>query len=418
MIASYFKWGSYLKRVLSTPAGPYLSSLAEELHRQGFSYWILRGRLKGAAHFSDWNRRQEGLIEHLHEDMFGRFEIHLRACRCPAPLRLSKHQEETALAGARALIEHLRRRGIIKSPPPLTKEAEPPALLSGFCYWMRCQRGTQEKTLHAYGRVIKDALHDLGGDPSRFHAEAIRTFILSRTKGKSRSNAKEVTSVTRMFLRYLIAEGKCRAGMDDAVPTIAMWRLSALPRYLPAADIERVIAGCDGNTAVGLRDRTAVLLMARLGLRAGDVRTMDLSDIDWRHASVRVLGKSHAEVKLPLTQEVGEALLEYLRHGRPPVQSTTRVFVTMQAPWKPLEVSAVSGIVARAIARAGIKARFRGAHVLRHSAATAMLREGANLQQIGAVLRHRYLDTTAHYAKVDVNRLREIALPWPEVFPC
>jgi len=206
--------------------------------------------------------------------------------------------------------------------------------------------------------------------------------------------------------------------MDDAVPTIAMWRLSALPRYLPAADIERVIASCDRDTPVGLRDRAAILLMARLGLRAGDVRKMDLNDIDWRHASVGVLGKSRHEVKLPLTQEVGEALLEYLRRGRPPVQDTTRVFVSMSAPWKPLEVSSVSGMVGRAIARAGIESQFRGAHVLRHSAATTMLREGANLQQIGAVLRHRYLDTTAHYAKVDVNRLREIALPWPEVFPC
>jgi integrase/recombinase XerD len=418
MIASYFKWGSYLKRVLSTPAGPYLSSLAEELHSQGFSYWILRARLKGAAHFSDWNQQQGGSIEHLHENMLGHFEIHLRACRCPRPLRLSRHQEEKALAGARALIEHWRRRGIIKCPPPLTKGAEPPALLSGFCDWMRCQRGVQEKTLHAYGRVIKDALHDLGADPSRYDAELIRNFILSRTKGKSRSNAKEVTSVMRMFLRYLIAEGRCRAGMDHAVPTIAMWRLSALPRYLPAAEIERVIASCDRSTAVGLRDRAAVLLMTRLGLRAGDIRTMDLRDLDWTRASVRVSGKSRYEVQLPLTQEVGDALLEYLRRGRPPVQDTTRVFVTMLAPWKPLQVSSISAIVERAIARAGIEAPFRGAHVLRHSAATAMLREGANLQQVGAVLRHRYLDTTAHYAKVDVNRLREIALPWQEVFPC
>jgi site-specific recombinase XerD len=283
---------------------------------------------------------------------------------------------------------------------------------------MQCQRGTQEKTVRGYGRVIKDALNGLGADPSRYDAESIRTFVLNRTKGKSRSNAKEVTSVMRMFLRYLIAEGKCRAGLDDAVPAIAMWRLSALPKYLPAKDIERVIACCDRDTAVGLRDRAAVLLMVRLGLRAGDVRGMVFNDIDWKQASVRVLGKSRREVKLPLTQEVGDALLEYLRYGRPPVQDTNRVFVSMSAPWKPLETSSVSGMVMRAITRAGIMTQSRGAHVLRHSAATAMLRSGANLQQVGAVLRHQYLDTTAHYAKVDVNRLREIALPWPEVFPC
>jgi site-specific recombinase XerD len=187
--------------------------------------------------------------------------------------------------------------------------------------------------------------------------------------------------------------------------------------YLPAADIERVITACTSDTPVGLRDRAVVLLLARLGLRAGDIVKMDLGDIDWTHASVRVSGKSRDEVKLPLTQEVGETVLEYLRSGRPPVHDT-RLFVRMLAPWRPLQVSSVSAIVARAIARAGIDAPFRGAHVLRHSAATEMLRQGATLQQIGAVLRHRYLDTTAHYAKVDVQHLRDIALPWPEVFPC
>jgi site-specific recombinase XerD len=332
-------------------------------------------------------------------------------------LRLSKYADVRLLAGAQAFLDYLRRCRVITSVPPSNKEADPPVLIAGFREWMRCQRGTKENTLHRYGVVLKDALETLGPDPARYRAESIRTFILGRTEGRTRANAKEVTSVTRMFLRYLVAEGKCRAGLDDAVPTLAMWRLSALPRYLPAADIERVIAACDRGTAVGLRDRAAILLLARLGLRAGDIRQMDLADIDWTHASIRVSGKSRYEATLPLTQEVGDAVLEYLRKGRPPVQGT-HLFVRMQGPWKPLHVSAVSAIVARAIARAGVQTAFRGAHVLRHSAATEMLRQGATLQQVGTVLRHRYLDTTAHYAKVDVQRLRDIALPWPEVFPC
>ena len=163
----------------------------------------------------------------------------------------------------------------------------------------------------------------------------------------------------RMFLRHLIAEGKCRTGLDDAVPSLAMWRLSALPRYLPAADIERVIAACERETTVGLRDRAAILLLARLGLRAGDIVKMDLSDLDWVSASVRVSGKS-VRVKLPITQEVGDAILEYLRRGRPPVQDS-RLFVRVLAPWKPLKVSSVPAIVERAIARAGVEAPFRRA---------------------------------------------------------
>ena len=417
MITEYFKWHQYLTRLLATPAGPHLSPLSEEMKAQGFSYWTLRSRLQGAAHFSDWNQSQGRSIEQLHESMLAEFQTHLDTCRCHRPLRLSKYADVRLLAGAQALLDYLRRRRMITSVPPSNEEADPPVLIAGFREWMRRQRGTKEDTLHRYGFVLKEALETLGPDPGRYRAESIRTFILGRTEGRTRANAKEVTSVTRMFLRYLVAEGKCRAGLDDAVPTLAMWRLSALPRYLPAADIERVIAACDRETAVGLRDRAAILLLARLGLRAGDIRQMDLADIDWTHASIRVSGKSRYEATLPLTQEVGDAVLEYLRKGRPPVQAT-RLFVRMQAPWKPLHVSAVSAIVARAISRAGVQTAFRGAHVLRHSAATEMLRQGATLQQVGAVLRHRYLDTTAHYAKVDVQRLRDIALPWPEVFPC
>jgi site-specific recombinase XerD len=383
---------------------------------QGFSYWILRRRLQGAAHFSHWNQRQGRPIE-LHETLISEFETHLRTCRCERPLRLCRFDHAPVLAGAQALLDYLRRCGVVVPPPPVQEDTDRPMLVAGFCDWMRAQRGNQEKTLRVYCIVIEDVLNSLGANPQAYCAKAIRTFVLSRSKGGSRANAKEITSVTRTFLRYLIAEGKCRTGLDDAVPTLAMWRLSALPRYLPAADVERVIAACDRGTAVGLRDRAAILLLARLGLRAGDILQMDVRDIDWTHATIHVSGKSRCEAKLPLTQEVGDAILEYLRKGRPPVQGT-RLFVRMLAPWAPLQTSSVSGMVARAIARAGVEAPFRGAHVLRHSAATEMLRQGATLQQVGAVLRHRYLDTTAHYAKVDVQRLQAIALPWPEVFPC
>jgi len=241
--------------------------------------------------------------------------------------------------------------------------------------------------------------------------------VITRSAGQSRARGKCVLTAMRHFLRFLIADGRCRPGLDGAVPTIAMWRLAALPRYLPAADIDRILAACDHSTPVGLRDRAVVLLLARLGLRAGDIRALATGDLDWQQAGVRVAGKSRTHVRLPLTQEVGDALVDYLARGRPPAD-TDRVFVRMVAPWRPLAMAAVSALVARAIARAGVTAPFRGAHVLRHSAATEMLRQGATLDQIGAVLRHRYMDTTAHYAKVDVPRLRAIAQPWPEVMPC
>src|SRR5580698_7275560 len=190
MITNYFKWRQSQTRLLSTAAGPHLSALAEELAIKGFSYWILRARLQGAAHFSDWNKRQGRSIEQLQEDMFEGFEGHLGKCRCRRPLRLSAHDDVRALADARALVEYLRRRGVITSPPPSKKEDDPPILFSGFCDWMRCQRGTQERTLRQYRVVINDALDTLGADPGCYEAQAIRTFILSRTQGKSRANAK------------------------------------------------------------------------------------------------------------------------------------------------------------------------------------------------------------------------------------
>jgi site-specific recombinase XerD len=279
-------------------------------------------------------------------------------------------------------------------------------------------RGVTDSTLDLYDYVIADLLETVGGDPSRFDARGLRTFVLDRVECHAKSSAKNVTSAMRMFLRYLIAEGKCQAGLDSAIPSVAHWRLSALPRYLSASDVERLVAACDVSTRVGCRDRAIILLLARLGLRGGDIVRLQLTDIDWQEASLRVLGKGRREVRLPLTQEVGDAILAYLEQGRQPV-STEHLFIRSRAPSRPLSAShSVSNIVARALHRAGVVSPFRGAHVLRHSAATEMLRQGVSLQGIGAVLRHRSIETTAHYAKVDVALLRLVAQPWPEVTSC
>jgi site-specific recombinase XerD len=282
---------------------------------------------------------------------------------------------------------------------------------------MRQHRGLKAGTLSGYGRVLREALQVLGDAPGDYTARSLRAFVLKKAAGTSRAKGKQMVTAMRNFLRYLIALGKCRSGLDAAIPTVATWRLAALPRYLPGAEVNRMIDACDRTTPVGLRDRAVLVLLARLGLRAGDIITLENDDIDWEEASIRVSGKTRSEIRLPLTQEVGDALLEYLNLGRPPA-ATNRVFVRMLAPWRPLKGSSLSALVDRAMSRAGVRSKFRGAHVLRHSAATEMLRQGATLDQIGAVLRHRNLDTTAHYAKVDVQRLRQIALPWPGVAPC
>jgi integrase/recombinase XerD len=197
------------------------------------------------------------------------------------------------------------------------------------------------------------------------------------------------------------------------LPCIPQWRLSTLPRYIGAEDVERLIATCDQTTRTGLRDRAILLLLARLGLRAGDIVSLRLTDIDWQQAALLVCGKGRRETRLPLPQDVGDAVLAYLKQGRPRV-ADERIFFTSNAPIRPLtKTTAVSNIVRRAITKAGIATPSKGTNLLRHSAATAMLRGGATLDMVGAVLRHGSPNVTAHYAKVDVLMLQQIAQPWP-----
>jgi site-specific recombinase XerD len=420
MIEEYVRWKqAHLAPLLATPAGPYLDELTIELHGQGFQRWMLRRRIVGAAHISFWNQGERRMtLDQLDEAAVQGFQRHLIACRCPRPFRQSKHGDVCAVAGALALVCFLREKSVISSPTSSSPVEKQPALVRGFSEWMRQRRGLKATTLRGYNRVIGKALEALGTAPGRYTAESLRAFVLRETlRTSSRHRGKQTTTAMRAFVRYLIAEGLCRPGLDDAIPTVAVWRQERLPRFLPAADVDRMIRVCDEDTPVGLRDRAVLLLLSRLGLRAGDIRGMRIGDLDWRDGSVRVSGKAHVEVRLPLTQEVGNAVLQYLQRGRPPA-NTDWMFLRMLAPWKRLALSSVSALVGRAMDKAGVESRYRGAHVLRHSAATEMLRQGATLEQIGVVLRHQYLDTTAHYAKVDVERLREIALPWPEVTPC
>jgi site-specific recombinase XerD len=282
---------------------------------------------------------------------------------------------------------------------------------------MHQHRGTCERTLSNYRRVILALLEDAHDDVARIEAKLLRDFVLRRASVGFRRRPRADVTALRMFVRFLASTGQCPGALEGAVPNVASWRLAPLPRYLPAEDVERVIASCDPTRASGLRDRAIILLLARLGLRAGDVRALDFADLDWREGSVRVSGKSRRHTRLPLPQEVGDALLAYIEKGRPTTPLRT-VFLRHKTPCGPLRSVSISSIVRLALIRAGVDAPSFGAHLLRHSAASQMLREGVSMDQIQAVLRHASLETTAIYAKVDTTSLGAIAQPWPEVAPC
>jgi integrase len=289
-------------------------------------------------------------------------------------------------------------------------------LVLEFGHWLQQHRGVCERTVVVYSGAAVELLREVSADPSEYDAGLLRSFFISRARSRGVGGTKAVSSGLRLFLRYLAARGKCRAGLDAAIPALAGWRLATLPRSLPADDIERLLAICDLTSTMGLRDRAVILLLARLGLRASDVAALRFTDIDWEDGSILVQGKTRRQARLPLPQEVGDAIVAYLER-RPSVQSS-HIFLRIVAPFRGLPAGSVSQIVRRIMRRAGVDAPSFGAHILRHSAATEMLRGGASLYEIGSVLRHQSLDMSAYYAKVDMELLKQVAQPWPEVLSC
>ena len=413
MLEHFFRSHERIQTLHGRASGSSLEGFAEELYQAGYAGMTARKHIRAAEHLMYWAEREGIAISDVAESFLRQFDQHVKRCRCPG---FGPTHRLFSFRGVRLFADYLRSNG------SLTASVEPsqdPPLLVAFRQWMSQERGTGDRTLYQYGFCIRALLARLGEDPGRFDAQSLRQFVLEVRQQSGWATAKAYATALRMFLRFLIAEGQCAASLDGAIPTLARWRLSSLPRYLPPEEVERVIASCDPGSPVGRRNRAILLLLARLGLRAGDIVTLRLDDIDWKEASVRVCGKGRRETRLPLTQEVGDTVVQYLHAGRPH-SDTDRVFLYARAPFRTFASHcAVSMIVARAMRKAGVACQIRGAaHLLRHSVATALLRQGASLQEIATVLRHRSITTTEIYAKVDVTTLQRIAQAWPEVQPC
>lgn len=289
-------------------------------------------------------------------------------------------------------------------------------ILVDFRRWALTHRGLRASTVENHGRVLVALLADLGADPATYTVGALRAYVLRQTAARGRSYAKRVVAAMRLFLRYAAAADLAPPGLWESIPTVAVWRLSEMPRYVGPSEVQRIVDAADCRRPTGTRDRAILLLLSRLGLRAGEVAALRFDDIDWERGTVRVAGKTRREDLLPLPQDVGDAVLAYLKHGRPP-EPDEHVFLGIYG-WRPLRGIDVAHVVDRAIRRAGVEAPTHGAHLLRHSLATQMLRSGNSLQDIARVLRHRSVETTTKYAKVDVAHLRLVAQPWPQVTSC
>jgi site-specific recombinase XerD len=409
MLEAHVKSSSVCRRLRDGVVGPHLDAFVQSLLSQGYSSIAIGQKCQFLVAFTDW------IAQHgFGDDVVAGLDAYRAALAAKGQLRDAKGRIHRATTAGARYVQFLREEGII---PARSVPHEALPVLGEFHVWGLEHRGLAKTTLRLYEEVIADLVATLGSNPASYTAKGLRDYVIERSRPHSLRRGETIVCAVRSFLRFLVAMGRCRDGLPDAVPRFASWKLSSLPRYLEHEIVQRVIDACPPTTAAQRRDRAILLLLSRLGLRAGDVAGLTLGDIDWRDARVAVSGKSRRHEWLPLPQEVGDAILDYIRQGRPAAK-VSRVFLTARAPHRPLRNGTVSKIADTAIRRAGVAAPSHGAHVFRHSAATAMLRQGASLPSIGAVLRHRLPDTTLQYAKVDFASLVEVAMPWPEVSSC
>lgn len=395
------------------PLAPWIERFAADLAAQRYSPLTIEGYTASARHFAAWLGGEVISIDAIDDDVVRRFAEH--RCQCPGG-RQWQRVSPNYWRRSRRFVFFLQRIGVARAP---LKVVAPHPLLDDYESWLRVHRGLTERTIARHVRLLHRLLPELGTATHDYDATRVRDVVRKWRARTGSANLRTVTSALRSYLRYLAGAGLCRPHLDHAIPTVLQWRLSSLPRYLSASDVDRVIASCDQLITGRLRSRAILLLLSRLALRAGDVAGLRLSDLDWSAGMLHLSGKARRQVRLPLPQDVGDALIAYIDHERPRVDHEA-VFVTMIAPYQPFSQSShVSTTVALALKRAGISdPPSRGASLLRHSAATSMLRSGATLEAVGTMLRHRSLDMTAHYAKVDILMLEQVAQPWPGDLAC
>jgi site-specific recombinase XerD len=389
------------------PLASHVEAFAAQLLHQGYAQSTVRAKCDLLADLSRWLERRGLPLAGLDE---GRLALFLATRR-----RRSKTRRGDRATG-RQLLGHLRELEEIAVASQRIDRTPVACLTREFEEFLHAERGLASSTVSDYTHTARDFLEDRFGGQA-LHLERLRSqdlhgFVLREVQRVSRSHGKGAVTALRSFLRFLLQRGDIQADLARTLPGVATWRLSHLPKSLPPKQVEQLLACCDRSTPTGKRDYAILLLLARLGLRGGEVVAMTLEDLDWERGEIVVRGKGQRLERLPLPAEVGAALACYLRDVRP-ARATRRVFIRMKAPLQGLARSAICCVVRRALRRAGLNPEFKGAHLLRHSLATDLLRRGASLGEIGQLLRHRQPTTTQIYAKVDIAALRGIALPWP-----
>jgi len=398
---------SVLQQLRVGPLAPYLNAYTALLSDQGYKKFSLKYKIRLIAKFNHWLHQQHFDVNELTEEVFNNF---FKYQRIPNPVRRGHS------ATLRSLLQYLHAQGAISSGIIEIEDNPFHRIEHEFARYLSQERGLSTATLDNYIPLVRRFLFDcFKTDTIKFdelRPTDIITFILRYSQTVKRKTAKLMTTSLRAFFRYLRWRGEIIADLAEFVPTVSDWRLSNLPKSIEPKKIQSLLKSCDQSSKVGKRDYTILLLLARLGLRAGEVVAMTLDDINWEAGELIIRGKGSRRDRLPIPCDVGEALATYLQHIRP-CCSTRRIFIRIRAPYQGFSSSvAVCNIVQRALLRAKIQTDHKGAHLFRHSLATHMLHKGASLTEIGQVLRHQSANTTEIYTKVDIRSLRSIALPW------
>ena len=407
MIGHFYSTPAVLLRLRFGPLGTHIDDFARLLVERGYVRSTARHRIRVVADLSAWLHRRRLRLEDLNERRVSEF-FRYRSNR------VCIHRNDPA--ALRDLLSHLRGIGAVPSPVVKVKQTASERILSRYAQYLARERGLSPATLANYLPAARGFLLDAFGKGNirlnKLRLPDVSRFVLRCSHTMSVRRVQLVASALRSFFRFLYEQGEMTRDLAGSVPSVSHWRMSGLPKYLEPRQVESMLKSCDVNRPIGRRDYAILLLLARLGLRAGEVVHLVLDDVDWQAGELTVRGKSAQHTRLPIPQDVGEALANYLRQDRPACRSR-RVFVRMKAPQQGFSSSvAVCDVVRRALKRAGLNPGFKGAHLLRHSLATHLLRTGSSLAEIGEVLRHQLPSTTEIYAKVDLAALRGLAKPW------
>src|ERR1035437_2334102 len=388
------------------PLSPFIRRYMALIQSQGYARRSQPYHLTLLEHFDAWLARRHLPLDWISEELVTEFLD---------PLVRAEWVHVSAPATMRRLLAMLRDDGVVAAPvPTLTAIDQAVAKYERFLVG---ERALSPATAVSWIMFVRRLLSEKFGvrpvELEKLSAGEVIAFVQRHARRHGSSYTRKLVASTRSFLRYLHYKGLHLQALATAVPKVARWKLSVLPKHLPADQVQRVLKACNRQTALGRRNYAILLLLARLGLRAGEVIRLRLDDINWEHGWLMVRGKAARMAQLPLPADVARAMARYIQRDRPRCDCRA-VFIRDYAPLSGLNgANSIAKIVWCALKTAGVKSAHAGAHLLRHSLATDMLRRGASLDEIGEILRHRSADTTAIYAKVDLNALRSLAVAWP-----